>query len=315
MTQRHPNPDPSRLATIQPGRRSIPLWKYLETHAQMIVVQILPNLRPGHQKLAFGAGLQTPPSAGPEVSRWGQGRTPSVKPLARSGHLATTRSVLPLICRVSRWQKISVRGLLSQVIFRHNSLMAEELWRPSLDLALHRNRQSPLVRFVQLANTRENGRPAVRTLTFRGFLGETHRMTFAIDARSVKAAELEQSPWVEACWYFHLTREQFRFMGPVSLAGPETHDRDLHEARTQVWRELSAESRLTYTWPHPGRPRESLTPFPTLDPDPQTPLPHFRLLVLEIWEVDHLELHGNPQHRWKYSRDSLGRWSGLEINP
>ena len=113
--------------------------------------------------------------------------------------------------------------------------MAEELWRPSLDLALHRNRQSPQVRFVQLATIRETGRPAVRTLVFRGFLGETHQLTFATDGRSVKTDD--------------------------------------------------------------------------------EPLPHFCLLVLEIRDVDHLELHGNPQHRWRYSKDAYGRWSGLQVNP
>ena len=69
--------------------------------------------------------------------------------------------------------------------------MADELWRPSLDLALHRNRQSPQCRFVQLASVREDGRPAVRTIVFRGFLGDTNRLTFATDGRSVKAHELE----------------------------------------------------------------------------------------------------------------------------
>ncbi len=108
-----------------------------------------------------------------------------------------------------------------------NKIMAEDLWRPSLDLALHRNRQSPQARFVQLATIRENGRPAVRTLVFRGFLGETHQLTFATDGRSVKAAELEQLPWAEACWYFHLTREQFRFTGTVISVGCDSPDRDL----------------------------------------------------------------------------------------
>jgi pyridoxamine 5'-phosphate oxidase len=84
--------------------------------------------------------------------------------------------------------------------------MAEELWRPSLDLALHNNRQSTQARFVQLATVRETGHPAVRTVVFRGFLGETYQLTFATDSRSVKAAEIQQSPCVEACWYFHLTR-------------------------------------------------------------------------------------------------------------
>ncbi len=193
--------------------------------------------------------------------------------------------------------------------------MAEELWRPSLDLALHRNRQSPLVRFVQLATIRESGRPAVRTLVFRGFLGETHKLTFATDGRSVKTVDLQHSPWVEACWYFHLTREQFRFSGTVSSVVAETADQTLQEARINVWRDMSDESRLTYTWPDPGQTRVPLAPFPTQPPDPLEPLPHFCLLVLEVRDVDHLELHGNPQHRWHYSKDDLGRWSGMEVNP
>ncbi len=193
--------------------------------------------------------------------------------------------------------------------------MAEELWRPSLDLALHRNRQSPQVRFVQLATVRDSGRPAVRTLVFRGFLGDTHKLTFATDGRSTKTAELENAPWAEACWYFHLTREQFRFGGTVISVGPETLERTLRETRLEVSREMSDESRLTYTWPEPGQARVPLAPFPTHAPDPLEPLPHFRLIVLEVRDVDHLELQGNPQHRWKYSMDDRGRWSGLEINP
>jgi PPOX class probable FMN-dependent enzyme len=195
--------------------------------------------------------------------------------------------------------------------------MADELWRPSLDLALHRNRQSPQCRFVQLATVREDGRPAVRTLVFRGFLGETGRLTFATDTRSVKAGQLGRSNRAEACWYFHLTREQFRLAGAVTLVGSDHHDRDrsFAEARIDTWREMSEESRLTYTWPDPGQPREPLAPFPTLAPDSLEPLLHFGLLVLEVDEVDHLELHGNPQHRWHYLRDAHGRWSGAEVNP
>jgi len=195
--------------------------------------------------------------------------------------------------------------------------MAEELWRPSLDLALHRNRQSPQCRFVQLASVREDGRPAVRTVVFRGFLGDTNRLTFATDGRSVKTQEIERSNRAEACWYFHTTREQFRLAGTATLVGADHHDRDqsFAQARLETWREMSDESRLTYTWPDPGRPREPLSPFPTQAPDPLDPLPHFCLLVLEVLEVDHLELQGNPQHRWRYARDSHGRWSGVEINP
>ena len=97
----------------------------------------------------------------------------------------------------------------------------------------------------------------------------------------------------------------------VSAAG-ETAVR-LHLVAT--WREMSDESRLTYTWPDPGQPRAPLSPFPTEPPDPLVPLPHFGLLVLDVREVDHLELVGNPQHRWSYEEDEYGRWSATEINP
>lgn len=198
-----------------------------------------------------------------------------------------------------------------------NTVMDDELWRPSLDLALHRNRQSPQSRFVQLASVREDGRPAVRTLVFRGFLGETSRLIFATDMRSLKVRDVGRSDAVEACWYFHATREQFRLAGPVSLVGADlpARDRMLAEARIETWRAMSDESRLTYTWPDPGRLREPLTPYPTSAPDPLVPLPHFGILILEVHEVDHLELHGNPQHRWRYVRDPMGRWSGAEVNP
>ena len=70
----------------------------------------------------------------------------------------------------------------------------------------------------------------------------------------------------------------------MTLVGADHHDRDrsFAEARLETWRGMSDESRLTYTWPDPGLPREPLSPFPTQAPDPLDPLPHFCLLVLEV---------------------------------
>ena len=193
--------------------------------------------------------------------------------------------------------------------------MAEELWRPSLDLALHRNRQSPQVRFVQFATVRKSGRPAVRTLVFRGFLDDTHRLTFATDWRSYKTRELEHSPWVEACWFFHLTREQFRLSGTAVCVDGAGSDRALSAG---AYRSLASHVRRVEGNLHlagPWRPEGSADPLSHFAPDPLEPLPHFCLLVFEVRDVDHLELHGNPQHRWRYSKDDLGRWSGTEVNP
>jgi PPOX class probable FMN-dependent enzyme len=193
--------------------------------------------------------------------------------------------------------------------------MVETLWLPSFELALHRNRGTPTGRLVQLATVRKDGRPSVRTVVLRGFLAETHRPHFASDTRTVKVEEIREHPWVEACCYFPQTREQFRLGGLVTVASSESRDPGLVKARNEVWSEMSDESRLAYTWPDPGRPRHHAVPFSTTPPDPHNPMPHFCLLVLDVREVDHLELSGNPQHRWRYHCDDRGRWSGLEINP
>jgi pyridoxamine 5'-phosphate oxidase len=84
----------------------------------------------------------------------------------------------------------------------------EALWLPSLVLALYRNRHAPFSRFAQIATVRGDGRPANRTIVFRGFLNDSPQMTFTTDARSDKVAELERSPWSELCWYFPVTHEQ-----------------------------------------------------------------------------------------------------------
>ena len=74
----------------------------------------------------------------------------------------------------------------------------ETLWLPSLVLALYQNRHAPDSRFVQMATVRADGRPANRTLVFRGFLNDTPQLTFVTDARSTKVAELRTSALVRS---------------------------------------------------------------------------------------------------------------------
>jgi pyridoxamine 5'-phosphate oxidase len=193
--------------------------------------------------------------------------------------------------------------------------MPQTLWRPSLVLAIYLNRRAPASRFVQMATVRANGRPANRTLVFRGFLNETSLLIFATDLRSPKLAELAGSPLVEVCWYFPVTHEQFRIGGLMTSVTADTADAGLSAARRECWRDLPEATRITFTWPAPGQPRVSGIPFPREHPDPETPLPHFGLLVLDPHNVDFLEINGHPQDRWQFRRDDRGRWSGLEVNP
>lgn len=193
--------------------------------------------------------------------------------------------------------------------------MPAELWRPSLDLALHRNRNRPELRFVQLATVRSDGRPAIRTVVFRGFLDDARKLIFTTDGRSAKHAQIEAHPHGEICWYFPETREQFRLAGFLTLVDEASVDVDLLQTRDDIWAEMSDETRLSFTWPTPGEPRNLSIRFPTTAPDPSYPADAFCLMILTAIEVDHLELQGSPQHRWKYEADALGRWSGREVNP
>ena len=88
--------------------------------------------------------------------------------------------------------------------------MSLALWRSPLARALHRNRSLAFARYLQLATVRATGRPANRTVVFRGFLADTNQLKFITDISSQKAEEINLYPWGEICWYFPQTREQFR---------------------------------------------------------------------------------------------------------
>ncbi|MFE1747855.1 Npun_F5749 family FMN-dependent PPOX-type flavoprotein [Coleofasciculus sp. H7-2] len=188
-------------------------------------------------------------------------------------------------------------------------------WRSLLARALHRNRSEPHSRYLQLATVQADGRPANRTVVFRGFLDDTNQLKFVTDSRSQKADQIEHQPWAEACWYFTTTREQFRLAGTLTLVGANHPDSALQQARQASWQDLSDAARLQFTWPHPGESRADVSTFSLPSPDPEKPLESFCLLLLEPVQVDHLELRGDPQNRWLYRLDSSQAWSTQAVNP
>ncbi|MBC1218979.1 pyridoxamine 5'-phosphate oxidase family protein [Nostoc sp. UCD121] len=189
-------------------------------------------------------------------------------------------------------------------------------WRGAIAHALHRNRSLVYARYLQLATVQPNGRPANRTLVFRGFLEDTNQLKFITDTRSAKADQIQQQPWAEICWYFPNTREQFRMAGDLTLISSDDSHQELQPARIAMWQELSDAARLQFGWPYPGKPRiQEAEVFEPSPPDPIEPLPNFCLLLLDPVQVDHLELRGEPQNRWLYHRNHQQEWSSEAINP
>jgi pyridoxamine 5'-phosphate oxidase len=188
-------------------------------------------------------------------------------------------------------------------------------WRSILSGALHRNRSLAYARYLQLATVRADGRPANRTVVFRGFLGDSNQLQFITDARSEKIGQIEHQFWGEVCWYFPNTREQFRLLGTLTLVAADSADETLRQARQQLWQNLSDAARIQFAWSDPGKPRSAADDFNPPAPDAIDPLPNFRLLLLEPTEVDHLELRGDPQNRHHYLQDEQSQWLVQSINP
>jgi PPOX class probable FMN-dependent enzyme len=187
-------------------------------------------------------------------------------------------------------------------------------WRSALARALHRNRALVYARYLQLATVRPDGRPANRTVVFRGFWRDTNQLKFVTDARSEKTAQIERSRWGEICWYFPKTREQFRIAGALSLITADSSDAASLADRQATWQDLSDAARSQFAWADPGKPRTPAECFDVPPPEATTPLPHFCLLLLEPDFVDHLELRGEPQNRWQYQR-TQEQWSTQAVNP
>ncbi|MBE9040635.1 pyridoxamine 5'-phosphate oxidase family protein [Oscillatoriales cyanobacterium LEGE 11467] len=191
-------------------------------------------------------------------------------------------------------------------------------WRAPLAAALHRNRRLSHARYVQLATVRTDGRPANRTVVFRGFLENSDRLQIVTDARSQKVAQVAQiegNTWGEACWYFPKTREQFRLSGRLILVNGDRVEIPLQQARRAAWEALSDRGREGFAWPPPGQPRAESDAFEGLQPDPSEPLPQFCLLLLDPDGVDLLQLRSHPHDRRCYQRQEDGTWLTHRVNP
>lgn len=131
-------------------------------------------------------------------------------------------------------------------------------------------------------------------------------------------------PWAEIAWYFPETREQYRFLGRITIVSKDEKDEKLAKARTSAWKNMSDPGRQQFTWPTPGIPRleenseASTIPGTTsqsLPPSKDDPVADpFCLCFMDVSAVDHLELRSNV--RRKFSFDGVSNtWLETEVNP
>lgn len=189
-------------------------------------------------------------------------------------------------------------------------------WRSILSRSLHLNRSLPNARYFQLATLTLDGKPANRTVVFRGFRENTNRLQIITDARSEKIPQIHAREWGEICWYFPKTREQYRLSGSIEIISAKDTDNENRQARDRVWRELSDSARIQFAWPFPKQSRDgNPSAFTPAQPDAMEPLENFCLLLFNPVSVDHLQLKGNPQDRVIYTRNDVEEWCVESVNP
>jgi pyridoxamine 5'-phosphate oxidase len=185
-------------------------------------------------------------------------------------------------------------------------------WRSMLDESLAAARDEPTARYLQLATIGLDGRPANRTVVFRGLRPDSEDLLIATDARSSKVIEIERTPYVEACWYFVKTREQYRLGATVVRV--KSDDTTYATSRMDLWQSLADAVRMQFTWPESGSDWVDERAFLASPPDREQPPDTFMLLVLNVETVDYLSLRNDPPLRLSF-HPATNRSDCQRINP
>ena len=188
--------------------------------------------------------------------------------------------------------------------------MTDYFWFDALKQSIRKNKRLRENRYFQLATIAKDARPANRTVVFRGFTQTSNSIKVITDSRSKKLEEIKSNPACEICWYFNISREQFRIGAEAKIV-----DQSGSDERIKTWSELSDSAREQFFWPAPGKHIESSANESELNPAIHQEIPEtFILLDLQPISVDHLRLKGSPQTRTLSSVES-GDWISSEVYP
>eukprot|EP00850_Spirogloea_muscicola_P009082 SM000050S17007 [mRNA] locus=s50:300956:302927:- [translate_table: standard] len=187
-------------------------------------------------------------------------------------------------------------------------------WQALLNEAMEANSAVKHSKYSQLATVRHDGKPANRTVVFRGYADGSERLQFTVDIRSQKVEEIQENCWVELCWYFTESWEQFRLLGQLELVGPSHPDAAKLNLREQAWKESSSKSLAQFAGPQPKDPRADDDAFVKEIDSSTDPLDTFGLLMLQPIQVDYLYLKKNQRLLFQ-KEDIDGQWSQQDVNP
>ncbi|XP_073111922.1 pyridoxine/pyridoxamine 5'-phosphate oxidase 2 isoform X1 [Elaeis guineensis] len=191
-------------------------------------------------------------------------------------------------------------------------------WKPLLLKALDSNSHLKHSAFFQLATIGSNGRPANRTVVFRGFQENCDKIQINTDVRSSKIEDIKRCPFGEICWYFTDSWEQFRISGRIDIINGSNSDPLKLQQREKAWFASSPKSRLQYLGPTPGLPVINENPGAENQLDSSAgPVDAFCLLILDPEQVDYLNLKSNERLMFtsRPSANGCKVWIFEKINP
>ncbi|KAL0031693.1 hypothetical protein WJX79_001570 [Trebouxia sp. C0005] len=191
-------------------------------------------------------------------------------------------------------------------------------WRSALLKSLDLNKELKYSTFFQLATVRPNGKPANRTMVYRGFVGESTKLTFTTDSRSSKMDDVKENPWSEICWYMPESREQYRLSGKLYIIKSDEKDAELKKIWHEAWSGLSTGGRGWFTWPDASQPRTENDKEFEKDPPGQDedPLSNYCLCVLDVFECELSKLREKLRIEY-HSKEEGGKrvWTQHDMNP
>ncbi|CAM0870887.1 unnamed protein product [Alopecurus aequalis] len=191
-------------------------------------------------------------------------------------------------------------------------------WRALLQRALDANAHLKYSTFFQLATVGGGGRPANRTVVFRGFQEHCDKIQINTDARSSKISEIKEWPLGEICWYFTDSWEQFRISGIIDVIDGSSSDPAKLQQREKAWFASSVKSRSQYLGPCPGVPVANDDHIKDVHLDPSAgPVDAYCLLTLDPEKVDYVNLKSNQRLMFTRTQegDESSEWMAEKISP